>query len=92
MIFLRPSPDTIACLQFLQKLLKAQPTTIEDKYTRSNSEISPTEIADRLIIVRHSLAKGMSGLPQYVANCNLEVYRLHVESGIAKEKPKYRRR
>jgi len=39
------------------------------------------------------MAKGiMGGLPQYVANCNLEVYRKHVESGMLADKPKYRGR
>lgn len=79
-------------LQFLQKLLRAQPVIITDKITKKEREVSPSDIADRLIIVRHSMAKSMEKLPQYVAARNLEVYRKHVESGIVQEKPKYRRR
>jgi len=79
--------------QFLQKLLKAKPATITNKISRKDREISPSDIADRLIIVRHGMAKGIMGrLPQYVAQSNLAVYRKHVESGILVEKPKYRRK
>ena len=43
--------------------------------------------------VRHSMAKGiMGGMPKYVADANLAVYRKHVESGLLMEKPKYRRK
>lgn len=86
-------PLVFHLLQFLQKLLRAQPSTISDVITKQDREVSPSDIADRLIIVRHGMAKGlMAGLPKYVANSNLEVYRKHVESGIVKDKPKYRRR
>lgn len=80
-------------LQFLQKLLKAKPDTITDGITKKDREVSPSDLADRLIIVRHGMAKTvMAGLPKYVANSNLEVYRKHVESGMIQDKPKYRRK
>jgi hypothetical protein len=85
--------ENLLGVQFLQKLLKAEPTTITDKITQKDREVSPSDLADRLIIVRHGMAKGiMGGLPKYVANCNLAVYRKHVESGMVAEKPKYRGR
>lgn len=63
-----------------------------DGVTKQNREVSPSDIADRLIIVRHGMAKElMPKLPKYVANSNLEVYRKHVESGLVQDKPKYRR-
>ena len=76
--------------QFLAKLLAATPTTLHSSVTKEDRHINPSDLADRLIIVRHTMAKSMSALPEYVARSNLDVYRKHLESKIAKDKPKRR--
>ena len=79
-------------MQFLAKLLAASPTTLHSSVTKEDRHINPSDLADRLIIVRHTMAKSMSALPEYVASSNLDVYRKHLESTIKKDKPKRRGR
>ena len=77
---------------FVLKLLKEKAVDVEDKINQSTTTISPTDLADRIIVTRHSFSKNLAtALPKFVAIDNLDVYKRHLESSTFIEKPPRRR-